>query len=612
MPLTGLQLPAPDSLAAALPARQVAFTPGALVRQGADYDDELPQNRVTRDEQHAVFSPNFSGDAAAVGGLAYAIWQLNIPDYDGPPQLRLSFAATPADENEFYIAAANFENNRWQWFSYVPGSPVDFGSTAPFINGDGNMLLVLLMTGTSGAELAGLRLGDLIVEGELLVDPSKDVVGFTAHFDAAALTVNGSSIVNYDWDFDGDGSYDLDSDETASADHKYDSPGSVEPVLRVRSADGLTATVTTSVSVLSGEWDIITLADGPLEGDEVFEPRITAIDGVPAVAYIQYEVFNLDLELGDVQSVHYVRANDAEATSWGSPVVAVDHTHAANHLRGLTAISGFPGLCFLNSISPYPTLYFARAEDAAGASWSAPVLVSTSVMQYNEASMAVVEGIPIIAYVWYEGLTEGIFRAAHGNAEGSSWTNDVNMGPWPHAVALAAVDGAPVAVYTHYGTATSFWRGDDNADTYWSLLPFSYAGGRHFSIGQIGSKLATIYIRTSDSFPVLVFSQQLSGATGWVEAPIPLESAYTCDFTSLAGPCLGHDAVVCYQDAGNAKLRMAYLDDHAGEGVVDIAPELVDAGADVGYNCNMAVCGGVPMMVYEDRTDYSIQFAALR
>jgi len=61
--------------------------------------------------------------------------------------------------------------------------------------------------------------------------------------------VNDGAIQRYEWDYDGDGVFDWASATTANAYHTYRDVGTFNPVLRVTSSEGLTATAQTTVTV---------------------------------------------------------------------------------------------------------------------------------------------------------------------------------------------------------------------------------------------------------------------------------------------------------------------------------------------------------------------------
>ncbi|MCI5227097.1 MAG: PKD domain-containing protein, partial [Candidatus Electrothrix sp. AX2] len=82
-------------------------------------------------------------------------------------------------------------------------------------------------------------------------DKKKGQAPLSVHFSGTAQDPDDNSITEYAWDVDGDGTWDYSSADSTAADHTYTVPGEYTAVLQATDSDGLTATDTVSIKVLS-------------------------------------------------------------------------------------------------------------------------------------------------------------------------------------------------------------------------------------------------------------------------------------------------------------------------------------------------------------------------
>lgn len=603
-----LHLPAPATLSAQLPPHGAAFVPADLVQPGVDYEDGLPHNRVSRSGESAEFAPNYSGSASGATGLAYAIWRFHADDFSGPAELLLNWSDPPASEGDVLVGLGNFSAGRWDWAAWTPGNYASFGELPRYVDGSGNALVCVLVAGTDTAVLTSLRLGDLQLSGQLLPQQQAGLIGTAVALDASQLVPNGGTIANYDWDFNGDGVFEFDSDLEPLVNNTYDTAGLYMPAVRVRTDEGLTAVASASARILGNTWEITTLADGPQPEDAAFDPQIALVNGKPAVSYMLYQFDDPGLEEFDVQRVYYRQAADSQAHTWGAPVEAVAYDWYAYHLADMLEVNGAPAVVYQGEGGQ---LDFVRATSADGASWPDPVNAATDMdTSQVSASLTILGGVPHIAYIAYnsENAETMAQQAVALDPLGAAWQVFSVPGLHDYELSLTDIDGAVLA----------YWRYDvdppqlqvrrnsaPDGSSFWNYLVGWPTEARYTTLGTLGTRMAVFYI--VGGVPRVLYAGDLAGTPDtWNSAIIDTEN-FPCDYGTLAGPCLGNEAVACYQDAGEGQLIINYLN------LADQPqPEVVDDDPAAGVHCSMVISEGVPMIVYEEWDGYSVRVAVLR
>jgi hypothetical protein len=146
---------------------------------------------------------------------------------------------------------------------------------------------------------------------------------------------------------------------------------------------------------------------GAIADDEGPYTCLKIINGRPAISY-------QSLEANDLA---YVRANDADGTSWGSRQLLATAMDSGWY-SSMEVVNGLPGICFYDAAGT--DLQFMQALDADGDSWGSIIGVDAGAGDTGAyCSLEVINGKPSIAYR-NEGLdTLGYARA--GNADGSNW-----------------------------------------------------------------------------------------------------------------------------------------------------------------------------------------------
>src|ERR1051325_176946 len=82
------QLPPP----ARLLDKRAAYTEAGLMRNGAQFDNTLPNNKAVANANSVVLSPGGSADHT---GLAYAVYSFDVSNYDRDLNVRFTWSAAP-------------------------------------------------------------------------------------------------------------------------------------------------------------------------------------------------------------------------------------------------------------------------------------------------------------------------------------------------------------------------------------------------------------------------------------------------------------------------------------------------------------------------------------
>ena len=217
-------------------------------------------------------------------------------------------------------------------------------------------------------------------------------------------------------------------------------------------------------------------------------PSLAVIDGRPAVSYATGRVF--------YEALAYVFSFDPVGDAWSDPIYLGDGYGA--DATSLAEVAGRPAIAW----DPWGVRYI-RADDSAGTSWGAPVVVS-NVGRLGSA-MRIVDGNPAMAIVEGGGLA--FQRALDG--EGASWGSSALIDPAGGAVAsLAIIQGNPAIGYSTGLTGTAEiryvrsldpvgagWGIPETIDAPWVLGPSltEVAGEPALSYGESFNAIALRY-----------------------------------------------------------------------------------------------------------------------
>ncbi len=302
----------------------------------------------------------------------------------------MQWGSPPAEWSCCFIGLGNEVYNRWDWFTDadISGGLLTLVELAPYLDGEGRLVLAVLMTGTESCTLGWLRWGGNVgpVAG-LEADPESGSAPLAVSFDAGSSYDPDSTLADFEWDLDGDGEFnetgpEADSRGSVKSNFTYNDAGGYTPAIRVTDDDGAQDTAAQDVSV--GGWMIVTAAEwGGYTTD------LAVIDGCPAICYLAGSAMD--------KGLFYIRANTPTGTNeadWSEPVT-VDPAVAYYGSLNLLEIAGNPAISYLDSEN-HPR--YRRSTTTTGASeedWSQVAAFANS--PYN-CSMAIVDGNPALSW----------------------------------------------------------------------------------------------------------------------------------------------------------------------------------------------------------------------
>jgi hypothetical protein len=191
------------------------------------------------------------------------------------------------------------------------------------------------------------------------------------------------------------------------------------------------------------------------------------VGGFPAVAYYD----------ADNNTLKYVRANDALGTTWGPSVQVVNTTNNIGEYASMAVVNGRPAISFYNNTTN--SLRYVRANDADGTSWSNAIQVDLGGDVGRYTSLAVIDGKPAIAY--YDVTNSSLKYVSANDSNGTFWQGAItvhNLGDVGQYASLVSVNGYPAICYYGVSNTNLFYvvANDVAGDTWGSPIVVDDAG----------------------------------------------------------------------------------------------------------------------------------------
>ncbi|MBN2082940.1 PKD domain-containing protein [bacterium] len=376
------------------------------------------------------------------------------PDFGDAP-LNVSF-----DAGGSYDPDGSIVKYEWEWTGFAPGWEwTDTGTTPTFdhtFDTPGTYNMVVRVTDDLGAtdnEFATVTVtnpGNDPPVASLSLDPTSGDEPLAVSLDASLSSDIDGTIEKYEWDWEGDGTYDLDSGTTATADHTYNS-GTYQPTVRV--TDDLGATDTgTKILVVGGtgpEWHVYPV----ILDQDVFDPMLTSAGSYPAIFYYD----------NTASEVRFLRADNGLGSSWsGTPKTVGGYMSV--FMKTLETC-GPPAIVYLGEGG----LLYVRATDANGTSWITPVSAGQPEGPVYEYGAAFIDGSPAVSFGTSGTPTGHVYRRANDNT-GAVWSSLMQINENNFTILdLANINNAPGLCYKDpsNGGCLSYCWADDAFGSTW-------------------------------------------------------------------------------------------------------------------------------------------------
>ncbi|MCB1221406.1 MAG: PKD domain-containing protein [Planctomycetales bacterium] len=463
---------------------------------------------------------------------------------------------------------------------------------------------------------------NLAPTADIAADVNSGNAPLAVSFDASGSSDSDGSIIEYAWDWDGDGGYDTFSD-TAIISHTFTEAGS--PLVRVRVEDNdgarATASIEITVNVVGNLPPVAALAAGPDPGFAGFKVTLDASGSSdPDGSIVSYEWdFNSD-GIHDSFSEAATATHTYDSTGEFHPVVRVtDNTGAQDTVpatvtiveslsqavdsdgdvgifSSMAVVDGYPAISYHDYGSL--DLKYVRATNIQGTAWSTPIPVDTAGNVGTWTSLTVVDGNPAISYYHVNDSDLRYVRAS--DPQGSAWGTPVALDTAINSGftnSLAVVDGQPaISYYDGTNGDLRYIRALDPQGSSWdSPLTLDSTGfvGKFSSLGIV------------DGFPAVSYEQENLGDLKYVRAldaqgaawdtPISVDTAGSVGtFTTLA--IVDGYPAISYLNFVNGDLLFVRASN--AQGSTWGSPPVIAKIGGVSDGAAMAVVDGFPAISY--------------
>ncbi len=187
----------------------------------------------------AAYAP-VAGTSTTLGDAAFAIYNFHPVGLGGGTVLSLDWNTPPAD-GTLWVALADPQQFAWRWFGVPASGEISFNPASYTWQSGGYLYLMVFVEGNQTCTLNSITLGDPGLTAVLDVDEAGAGANFVHNFDASgSFSVSGTTITNFEWDWDADGVYDESTGGTGTNAHQYSETGVHWPTVRVTASGGQT------------------------------------------------------------------------------------------------------------------------------------------------------------------------------------------------------------------------------------------------------------------------------------------------------------------------------------------------------------------------------------
>jgi hypothetical protein len=237
-------LPAPATLPQSTgPAAPKGSSATEILLSGNSADNLLPHNLyfLSMSNTRGSFNPS-SAPGGPLSGYAYAIFSIDINGYTGPQELHLGWVQPGPPADRGWIGLANYVHNIWEWTAMPADGvlPVDTLS-GDYDNAAGVMRVAIVTAGPANWLLDSIGLtGNTPPVAAFATPDIRSNINDIVTLDASKSWDPDGSIVNYEFDAEGDGTF-FDKNLTPNITHKYTQGGEILVAVRVTDNEGAVA-----------------------------------------------------------------------------------------------------------------------------------------------------------------------------------------------------------------------------------------------------------------------------------------------------------------------------------------------------------------------------------
>ncbi len=478
---------------------------------------------------------------------------------------------------------------------------------------------------------------------QLVSDVSSGLKPLVVNFSAAGSSDPGGLIVNYEWDFDGDGIFSEGGDEALAEGSAipvsitYSQVGVYPAAVRVTDDDGAQASDSVSITVnnsppqarlsASETWGDIPMTvsfdasassdpggmiddyEWDLDGNGSFNESGFEADsrGFPqaSFAYTQIGTFNVTLRVTDDDGAQASASLQVSAGAWGSGAT-LDSAGFTGYHNSLALIAGLPAIAYFDNSND--DLRFVRALDPAGAAWGAPQTVDSAGSVGEYCSLAEVGGFPAMAY--YDNTNDDLRFVRALDSAGTSWGSPLVLdaaGNTGQYCSLSVISGNPAVSYFDVTNGDlRYVRALDGSGSAWGAavtIDASGTTGQFSSLLEVNGRPAVSYHDASGTNLRYVRALDSTGAA-WGTGQT-LDSAGTTGlYTSLA--LIGGFPAIAFQHGGNGDLR--YVRALNSDGSAWGAAQNIDTAGVTGLYASLEEVFGRPAIAYYDNTAHDLRY----
>jgi len=185
------------------------------------------------------------------------------------------------------------------------------------------------------------------------------------------------------------------------------------------------------------------LGPNTVVGATLSDPCVSfaVVNGNPAVCYY-------DDSVPGQEGIKFVRATNADGTSWDGPV-GISSGVLINASCSLAEIGGVPAISYWETDPWEPEIKYVQASNANGTTWGQPTTVDEE-SDVRQTALLDLAGRPAIAWRAFDGWEDDIECARARDIDGTSWNYshiDESYGSPPYGLSFAAINGDPVIAY---------------------------------------------------------------------------------------------------------------------------------------------------------------------